>query len=34
VVADGVKFMDGVEIAEAERAKIYCENAQRIFRLT
>ena len=34
VVADGVKFMDGVKITEAERAKIYCENALRVFRLT
>ena len=34
VVADGVKFMDSVKITEAERAKIYCENALRVFRLT
>jgi 2,3-dihydroxybenzoate decarboxylase len=33
VVADGVKFMDAVKITEAERAKIYCDNARRVFRL-
>jgi 5-carboxyvanillate decarboxylase len=33
VAADGVKFMDSARITDAERAKIYCENALRVFRL-
>ena len=32
-VEDGVKFLDEVEISEAQRRKIYADNATRIFRL-
>lgn len=32
-VEDGVKFLDEVEITDAQRRKIYAENAVRIFRL-
>jgi len=32
-VAEGVDFMDGVDITESQRAKIYHGNAERIFRL-
>ena len=33
VAADAVKFIDEVKITEEERAKIYCDNARRVFRL-
>jgi 5-carboxyvanillate decarboxylase len=33
IVADAVSFLDGAAITEAERAKIYAENAVRVFRL-
>lgn len=34
VVADAVSFLDGAAITEAERAKIYWQNAVRVFRLS
>jgi 2,3-dihydroxybenzoate decarboxylase len=33
VVADAVTFLDGASISEEERAKIYWQNASRVFRL-
>jgi 2,3-dihydroxybenzoate decarboxylase len=33
IVADAVSFLDGAAITEAERAKIYSQNAVRVFRL-
>lgn len=33
IVADAVSFLDGAAITEAERAKIYNQNAVRVFRL-
>ena len=33
VVADAVSFLDGASISEGERAKIYWQNATRVFRL-
>jgi 5-carboxyvanillate decarboxylase len=34
VAAEAVGFLDGAAITEEERAKIYWQNAARVFRLT